>query len=315
MEQLDRRVLGVLLVLMAVLPPLCDDYTLHILIVSCFYILMACSWNMVAGYSGQFSFAHTATATAGAYVSGLLAVKLGLSPFLGLVLGGLTGGLIGLILGSITLRMSGSYLALTTLGFAEIFRMVASIEYKITNGNIGLSVPGFFADTAPKIFYYYLGFALVLLVLAALAWLVSSNTGLTIRAIREDEIGAAVMGARIFRHKIIIFTLASAIAGTAGVFLAHYNTLVSPASATISQMGLVIAMTVIGGMGSFSGPVVGAILVEVISEYVRQFGDYHMVIFGFLLLVILRFSPEGLHGTAKRVYNQAKRAKRVTVEP
>lgn len=258
------------------------------------------------GYSGQFSFAHTATATAGAYVSGLLAVKLGVSPFFGLLAGALTGAAIGFVLGSMTLRMSGSYLSLTTLGFAEIFRMAASIEYKVTNGNMGLSVPAFFADAAPKIHYYYLGFGMVLLVLALLAWLIRSRVGLTIRAIREDEIGAAVMGVRIFGNKIVIFSLASAIAGLAGVFLAHYNTLVSPASATISQMGLVIAMTVIGGMGSFAGPVVGAILVEVISEYVRQFGDYHMVIFGFALILILRFSPQGLHGTLQRACNRAK---------
>ncbi|MRH41193.1 branched-chain amino acid ABC transporter permease [Aquibacillus halophilus] len=308
MEQLEKRILAVLLVVALFLPLFVDDYALHIVILACFFIMMASSWNLLAGYSGQVSFAHMALASSGAYTSGLISVHLGIHPVLSILVGAVVAGLVGLFLGVLTLRMKDSYLALTTIAFAEIFRLVISLEYKVTNGKVGLSVPGLFGDITSKLPYYYTAIGLVvLMVFFGIYRLVYSNFGLTVRSIREDEIAASAMGVKVVRHKIIVFTISSAMAGVAGGFLAHYNQLVSPEMTTITQMGMVISMAVIGGLGTFIGPIIGGLSLEIIAEYVKEFGNYHLMIFGLILILVLRFSPQGIAGLITKFHNRKKK--------
>lgn len=300
MEQLEKRILLALFLIALILPLFMDDYVLHIIILSCFFIMVASSWNLLAGYSGQVSFAHMALCAIGAYSSGLISTHLNLHPFLTIIIGALAASFLGLIIGVLTLRMKGSYLALTTIAFSEIIRLVLNLEYKVTNGSVGLSVPGLFGDVSSKIPYYYTALGLVCLVVFSIYKLVYSNFGLTVRSIREDETAAAAMGVKVVKHKVIVFVISSFMAGIAGGFLAHYNMLVSPELTTITQMGMVIAMAVIGGLGTFIGPIIGGLSLELISEYVKEFGNYHLMIYGLLLILVLRFSPRGIAGLLKK---------------
>ncbi|MDF2682262.1 MAG: inner-rane translocator [Brevibacillus sp.] len=312
MEQLEKKlVLGLLLVAL-VLPLFANEYTLHIVILACFYVILSSSWNLLAGYSGQVSFAHLALASLGAYTSGLVSLKLGIHPAISMLCGSLVAGLVGMLIGILTLRMSGSYLALTTIAFSEIYRIVISLEYEITNGQVGLSVPGLYGESGSKVTYYYTAIALVvIIVLIGIQKLVKSDFGLTIRAIREDETAAAAMGTKVVRHKVIVFAISSAIAGLAGAFLAHYTLLVSPEMATITEMGIVISMSVIGGLGTFIGPVLGGVSLNLISEYVKEFGNYHLMVFGLILVLVMRFSPMGIAGVLASFASRKRKEKSV----
>jgi branched-chain amino acid transport system permease protein len=294
------------------LPIVADDYALHIVILACFYVMMASSWNLLAGYSGQVSFAHMALSSIGAYTSGLVCINLGIHPIFTILIGAVAAGFIGLIIGLLTLKMRGSYLALTTIAFSEIVRLVISLEYEITRGNVGLSVPGLFGSISSKLPYYYTAVALVVvIVFFGVYKLVYSNFGLTIRAIREDEVAAAAMGVKVVRHKVTVFVISAVMAGIAGGFLAHYTHLISPSMTTIMQMGIVISMAVIGGLGTFIGPVLGGIFLEITSEYVKEFGNYHLMIFGLILVIVMRFAPLGMAGLLLKV-NSSKAKKRST---
>jgi len=310
MEQLEKKVLILLLFMALVLPFFANDYILHIMILVFYYVIMASSWNLLAGFSGQVSFAHMALAATGAYTSGLISIYFNVPQLVSILIGVIAAGFFGFVLGVLTLKMKGSYLALTTIAFSEIVRLTVSLEYQVTRGNIGLSVPSLFEGISSKLPYYYTGLILVVVVVfLGIYKLVYSNFGLTIRSIREDETAAAAMGVKVVRYKIIVFVHSSCMAGLAGSFLAHYNQLVSPQMITITQMGIVISMAVIGGLGSFIGPVIGGISLEIVSEYVKEFGNYHLMLFGLILVLVMRFSPRGIVGFLKAMHGRVKNKK------
>jgi len=262
---------------------------------------MASSWNLLAGYTGQVSFAHAAFAGVGAYTSGMISVQLGISPWLGIPLGVAAAGLLGLGLGFLCIRMGGIYLSLTTLGFSEIIRIVITNEDKWTRGTMGLQTPGLFTEYS-KTFYYFLFLAVAIAMAAIIYKLIHSEWGLTMRAVLNDEVAASASGINTIRVRLLAFTATSAMAGLAGGLYGHYLMLVTPDIPSLGQMFLVLAMAVIGGMGSFAGPIVGAFVLEILSEYIRSWGEYHVLVFGLIALAMARFAPEGLMGfwTKKR---------------
>jgi branched-chain amino acid transport system permease protein len=276
------------------LPAFLREYSLHVLIVGLYYVAMAASWNLLSGYGGQMSFAHVSFATFGAYASTILATRYHLPIPLTMLAGALGASVVGWLLGVICLRMRGIYHSLTTIAFAEIFRSACNLEYEITHGAIGMSSPPLFGDSVSKVPYFYAAFLLAALTLAIIYLITRSPVGLTLRAMRNDQTACAAVGVDLNGHKLFTFVVVSFLAGLSGAFLAHYTLLASPETATISQMGIIIAMAVIGGLGTFWGPVVGAMGVEVVSEYVRNFGEYHLLLFGLVLVVVLRFAPGGI---------------------
>jgi branched-chain amino acid transport system permease protein len=195
------------------------------------------------------------------------------------------------------MRLSGPYLALTTLSFAEIARLAIANSYDFTRGDLGLGVPGLL-DGRVAWFYAFLG------TLAAaqlgLMLLLRSPAGLYLESIRDDEVAAASRGVDVVFWKTVAFTLSTALAGLAGALYAHFSELVSPELGLISQSGLVICMVVIGGMGSLSGPLVGAFLVYVLSELLRGIGGVQLIVFALLVILFARFFREGLAGLARR---------------
>ena len=285
----------VLLVIALLLPFFIETYWLHVIIIAYFYALLASSWSLLAGYAGQFSFGHMAFMAVGGYTTGLLGKYFNTPPLIGIILGVIMAGLMGLAIGGLVLRFKASYLALFTIAFSEILRMILRGESAITRGDQGLSVaPLFGKEIISRVPYYYTMLAVLVVCLILMYWLVSSRFGLFLRAIREDEEAAAARGVNVVRYKVLIFIITSMIAGLAGGFFAHYVSLLTPNIMIIPQMGLVIAMAIVGGVESLLAAVLGGIIIQVSLEALREFGAWRMVIFGAMLVLTLRFARNGL---------------------
>jgi branched-chain amino acid transport system permease protein len=282
------------LVISIAVPLFFRAYWLHVAIIALNYALLASSWTMLAGFAGQFSFATMALAGIGAYTSALLVINSQLPMWLGIISGALMAAFVGLLVGVLVLRMSGPYLALFTIAFSELVRITLNAEYQFTRGDMGLTVPHLY-PTVSKVPYYFTMLILLAGSLLIMGLLLRSRYGLFFRAIREHEEAASAMGVNIVRYKIMAFVISSFFAGLAGGFFAHYVGTLTPNSIMeIPRMGLVIAMSVIGGIESLAGAVAGAILVEFLQEYLRELEMWRFVIFGLALVLILRFSQNGL---------------------
>ena len=280
---------------MCVLPLGLGIYPQHILITSLFYVMMAASWNLLAGYTGQVSFGHAAMAGIGAYTSGILAAKAGLNPWIGVCIGTLLAALLGLGLGSLCLKMGGIYLSLTTLAFSQILHIVIVNEYDVTRGTMGLQVPGLMGEYS-KLHYYYIMLAAAALILVILYRMIHSNLGMNFRAVQNDETAAAAVGVKVLQMRVLAFTVASAMAGFAGALYGHYLLLITPEIPSLDLQFYVLAMTVIGGMGSFIGPIIGAFTLNLLAEKIRDYGEYHVLVYGLVALAMARFAPNGLIG-------------------
>ena len=167
------------------LPLAIGVYAQHVMIVSLFYVMMAASWNLLAGYSGQVSFGHAAFAGIGAYTSGILAVKAGIDPWIGVAIGSVLAGIIGFCVGVLCLKMGGIYLSLTTLAFSQILHIIITNEYEITRGTMGLQVPGLTAEYS-KIIYFYIMLAAAVLILIVVYRMIQSDLGLNFRAVQNN---------------------------------------------------------------------------------------------------------------------------------
>jgi branched-chain amino acid transport system permease protein len=281
-------------VIALIAPLFLPSYWLHVVIVAYFYAVLASSWSFLAGYAGQFSFGHMAFMAIGGYTTGLLGRYLNLQPLPGMVLGTLAAGLAGLAIGALVLRFKASYLALFTIAFSEILRIVLKGEANITRGDLGLSLTPLFGATISKVPYYYTMLAILVASLLVMYWLASSRVGIFVRAIREDEEAAAARGVDVVRYKVLTFVVTSMIAGLVGTFSAHYITIITPNIMVLSQMGIVMAMAIIGGVESLIAAAIGGMIIQVSLELLREVGAWRLVVFGALLVVTLRFARNGL---------------------
>ncbi len=309
-----------------------QQYWLFIATQSFFWAMLASSWALLAGYAGQFSFAHIAFMAIAAYASGILGRDLGWSPISGIIAGMLLAGFIGLIIGYLCLRLRRTYLALFTIAFAEIFRLAVNAELDLTGGPMGLYFDGLIATTS-YVPYYYLMLGLLLASLAFMYALANSRFGLFFRSIREDEEAAAAMGVNVVRYKIMAFVVTAMIAGLAGAVDHHFIGFIAPSELIIPRMSLVIAMAVIGGIESLIGAALGAIFIHFSLEFLQripvpaslmprletiaptleklgftltqnaiQTNAWRMVGFGILLMVTLRFWQNGvIHPLIQRI--------------
>ena len=299
----EFRLSLVFLAVIALLPlAIANPYWLGVLIVSMYFALLAVGWNLLAGYTGQFSMAPACFAMIGAYATGLLSYHWQVAPWLGIPAAIFAAAVIGMTLGRIVMRLRGPYLALTTLSFAEIMRLVIGNSYEFTRGDLGLNVPGLFDA---RLAYYYLFLAVLVAVQAGLFALMRSKAGLYLQAIRDDEVAAASRGVDVVFWKTAAFTLSAAVSGLAGALYGHFSQLVSPELGLLLQTGLVICMVVIGGIGSLIGPLAGAFLVYVSSEMLREAGGIQLIVFSLLVIIFARFFREGLWGLAKRVLRRS----------
>jgi branched-chain amino acid transport system permease protein len=288
-----------------------SQYFLHLLIMAGIFIILTSSWNLLMGYAGLLNLGHAAFYGVGAYTSALLALKLGLSPWAGVLCGGLLAAGFGFLLGIPSLRLSGPYLAIVTIGFAEILRMVAMNWVSLTRGSLGLYgippftaikiSPGFRIDFSIEHNVYYVVLLAVCLTIFCLRRITRSEFGLTLKALREDEIAAESIGVDTNRYKLTVFTVSAFFAGIAGALFAHYQGLVSPDTLSLNETFNILTMTVVGGLGTLTGPIVGALLLTFLSEGLRYLEDLvkfdvRMVIYGFLLILTMLFMRNGIVG-------------------
>ena len=302
-----------------------------------YFIILASSWNLLLGYAGQLSFAHAAFAGIGAYTSGLLSAgflgdnfctslvenglgvvsdllcgenysrdfSYGVHPGISIFVGGAVAAGIGWGLGRMCLRTRGPYLALMTLGFSETVRLILQIEHEYTRGSLGLRIPYLWTtdDGLPNhAVGYLIMLALTVITIVVLYYLVNSEKGLFFKAIREDEDVAAVMGVDLVKWKVNAFVISSAFAGLAGAIYAHlFVQVLAPQMLLLLEMGLILAMTIVGGLGTLTGPIIGAILLVVLWEFMRDISPYaHMLLFATLVIIVMKFFRAGIFGLIAR---------------
>jgi branched-chain amino acid transport system permease protein len=277
-------------------------YFLHLAILAGIYIILTISLNLIIGYAGQVSLGHAAFYGIGAYGSTLAALHGGLPFPLALALAVLLAAVCGLALGLPTLRLKEDYLAIVTLGFGVIVDLVL-LNLEITGGPdgiMGIPAPEFFGMSfRAKPLYLILVAVMVLITLGLTYRLVNSYHGRALRAIRDHEVTAQVMGINTPAYKIAVFTLAAGLAGLAGSLYAHYITFINPETFGLHTSILILSMVILGGMGSITGSVAGAVILTVIPELFRQFHDYQDLAYGALLIALLIWRPQGLLGGGK----------------
>jgi len=279
-------------------PWLLSEYHTHVLATSAYYVVLAIGWNLLAGYTGQFSLAHHTFAGIGGYTSALLVLHTKVPILLGIVVGAVFAALVGWGLGTLCLRMRAIYLALTTWAFAESVRLLVTVEYQITRGDLGLATPLLFATPRPTPYYFVL-LGLALATILAAWQIVHSRVGVYMRAIRDDEEAAAAMGVDTFKWKRFVFATSAVLAALAGGIQGHYVGLLSPTPMKFNEMAMVVVMVIVGGLGTFSGPILGAVFIEALSELLRAWGEVRMVLFALLVIVVVRGYPSGLTGIAR----------------
>jgi branched-chain amino acid transport system permease protein len=295
-------------------PFLVNGYWLSVGVLAAFYAIVAGSWALLAGYAGQFSFGHMAFVSLGAYTSGLLVKWFDIPVPLGMAAGAAMCALVGSGVGFVGLRMRGPCLALFTVAFSEVLRIVFVSETEVTGGSGGLEVVPLF-NTRTDMPSYYLGLALLAVSLGLMLWLVGSRWGLFFRAIRENENAAAAAGVKVVRFRVLAFAIASSFAGLAGGFFGHYIGILTPDIGSVDQMGLVVAMAVIGGAESIVAATIGALGLEFLVEALRSYGQWRLVLFGALLLLTIRFARNGLLALAFLHLKRLRPVRAVTAVP
>ena len=300
-----------LLGLLILIPPLADHpYITTIFISALMFGLLGAIYDLMIGYAGLANFGYAGFIAAGAYGSALASFHYGISPWFGLLIGGLCGGLMGLLTGLITLRLRGLYLGLTTWFVAEALRFTISNTPNYTRGMLGLAVAPFPSilgidfERGRLLAYYYLLLALGAVIMVLMQLLVRSRIGLAFKAIREDQLATESLGLNTTKYKLINFTVACCFTGVIGSFYAHYLGILSP---TPEEFGVprtveVLTIAYVGGRGTLWGSLFAAFLLIGFQEYFRELEAWRLVMFGVLLIVVMIFAPKGLAGLKKYLW-------------
>jgi branched-chain amino acid transport system permease protein len=251
-------------------------------------IILAASLHLIIGITGQFSIGHAGFLAVGAYASAIVTMKLGLPFPLALLAGGVAAAIAGLIIGIPTLRLKGDYLAIATLGFGEIVRIVfLNIDY--VGGASGLTVSHL--TTWPWLI------GCVLLTVVVIINFTNSTHGRACISIRENEIAADAMGINTTFYKVTAFAIGAFFAGIAGALYAHNFYIIQPTNFGFLKSFDILILVVLGGLGSMSGAVIAAILLTIISTFLSNYPEVRMVIYSLLLIAMMLFRPQGLLGT------------------
>lgn len=289
--------LGVLLLLAPVIRP-GDDYLLHVLVTGFVFAMLAASWDVAMGYTGQLSVAHIAFFATGGYSWALLETA-GMNAWLALVAAVGLSTLVGVAIGFLCLRFRGPYILVVTLALIEMARVGVLVFRDTTGGSRGLAGFGRFPGIDSVTANYYLGFALLVVVTASLGWLGRSMLGKRFRAIRENATKAEMIGIDTVRHKVVAFVISAAVAGLAGAYFAQYIRVLTPGVFDIVYLVYPIAMAIIGGVGTIFGPVLGSMIFITAVEALRGTGVFLENIFlGIVLIGVMLFRPEGLWNLA-----------------
>jgi len=289
-----------------VLPKLIgNEYYLTVFIFIGIHAILAIGLNLLMGYAGQISLGHAAFYAMGAYFSGVLTANYAWNPWAAAVVAMIATALVALIVGIPTLKLEGHYLAMATLGIGIIIQKLIEEFSGITGGNNGLTnipsldIGGFELNTDLRYYYFVL---VVLLVLTALSiHLIHSRVGRACRAIHSSRLAANIMGVDVQKMKVRMFMLSAVFASISGSLYAHYQLYMDPSTFGFGFSVELVVMTVLGGLGSVWGGILGASIINLLSEFITEFTEYGPVIYGFILVTMVLFIPDGLAGLAGRV--------------
>lgn len=304
--------LGFLLLVLILLPLFLSQYLLGIFVFIFYYAYLGQCWNILTGYTGNISLGHSLYVGIGAYLSTVLAISLGLSPWIGMFAGALGAAFISLIMGYLAFRfgLKNVYFVLITIAFAEIGRLIA-LHLKPLGQFMGLFIdfrPGWtnfqFKGNLP---YYYIGLGFVIFSLAVVKGIEVSKLGRFFVALREDEDAAESIGVNTFKYKMIALGISSFMTALAGTFYANYIFYLHPTSVMSMALSIeIILRPIIGGLGTLFGPLIGSFLITPLAELSRTFfakagfEGLHIVIYGFLLIASVLFFPRGIYTYIKK---------------
>ncbi len=301
----------VLLVVPFVAP---NAYVVSLANVALINVILIASLNLLMGYGGQISLGHAGFFGLGAYASGIINVKLGLSPWVGLPVAALVAGIAALIVGIPALRLRGLYLSMATLGWNAILVVLFNRLIDLTGGPNGLlgvrpfSFAGIPLDTEARAFP--LVWFVSLLIMLAILNLLRSRTGRALRAVATNELGADAAGVDSFNTKLLFFVLTAGMAGIAGSLYVHINQYASPETFDISTAILLVVMVALGGSGTYWGPVIGALILTVVPQILLDYEDAELMLFGMGMLIVLIVFPGGLARLPEAIMNRFARARR-----
>lgn len=294
------------------IPTILSSYLLHIAILILFFSFLGSSWNIVGGYTGQFSFGHSGFFGVGAYTSTLLYIKFKISPWIGMFVGGIFGAGLGAFIGFLTFRykLKGVFFALATFAFAEMLRII-TVNCEFVGGASGLLIPLKKIDSYQefqfigKLPYYYIILLMVILILFVSYKLENSKLGYYFNAIREDEEAAGSLGINVLRYKVISLVISSFFTSLGGTFYAQYIYYIDPEiTFGINMTVEMIIRPILGGVGTVFGPLIGSAVIESISELMRglfiEYKGLHIMIYAAILIVVMIFFPRGLIGLLKK---------------
>ncbi len=299
------------------LPLAATSYQTHILILIAFYGVLALAWNVLGGMAGQISLGHSLFIGIGAYVSTILYLWLGISPWLGMIASAALGAAIGTALSYVVFhrRLTGIYFALVTLAFAEMaYYLVANLD--ALGASNGLSIPPTSSPASfqfsSKAAYYYVALGLLAVTVAVSLAIRRSRLGYLLSAIRQNERAAAALGINVVAGKLAAAAISGALAAAAGTFYAQYLLFIDPDSLlglSFSVESLTYAF--VGGLGTTLGPLLGAAILVPISEALRsllggRFAGAHLIIYGIILIVVVRLAPDGLAGPLSRAWRRRR---------
>jgi branched-chain amino acid transport system permease protein len=296
-----RRIPIILLLMFLFLWPLFtqNPYFVHVGITTGIMVMLAVGLNLLFGYTGQISLAHSSFYAIGAYTASLLEVHTGLSFWLSTPIGIFLAVVVAFLIGIPTLRLKDHYLALATLALCLVTSLFLINAKWLTNGAegvMGLKSPTFFGYPMKGVSYYYFVTALAVVIFIMVRNLVHSRVGLALETIRENEEASASLGVNVLYYKVMVFAIAGGLAALAGSLYAHLALFVSPETFGLMLSVEVLVIVVIGGLASMQGAVVGAVFITLLPELLYSFEEHRILVYGIILLLMVIFAPRGIVG-------------------
>lgn len=321
--RLNKRLKLLLLLIIAISLPFIftNGYYQQIIVLICLFSVLALSFDILVGYTGQVSLAHAAFFGMGAYTSTLLSLKLGMSVWLSGLLGIVAAGIVGLVLGYISLIRTRDFpFSIVTFGFGLSLMLVCTNTISLTKGTTGISaipvpvisIPGIINFEFGNSFsYYYLILVFLIFTVYLIQRMLKSKFGRALLAIRENEGLASSIGINTTKYLVLAFVLSACLGGLAGVLYAHYIRFISPALFSMNYVFTIIIMVIIGGRATLAGPVLGATIYVIILELLRFMNEFRFVAFGLIFLICIVFMPQGIYPAlasyGERTINSLKR--------
>ncbi len=269
-----------------------DPYWIEVLFLCHYYVILACSWDLLSGFTGNINFGHAFFIGAAGYTGALLNLNLALPYWVTLPLGGIAAAFFGLVVGMVTLRLKGPYFAAVTFCFGALLYKWLMVSSKSLGGEEGLS--GIQPLTDSPLGNYYFSGIMMIAVIFILYFLSKSSFGVILRSIGENEVASEGSGINTTYFKVVAFVISAGIAGLAGAMYAHAQMHVGPEMAHDSLSSLVLMMAVVGGMGSIIGPIIGAYLLTVVNESLRFLGELRLLMYSGAVVAVIFFAPKGL---------------------